>query len=78
MMKPLVFWLLALGLLTPIAARSLPAKATGDQLRHTCVFDNHPENQPFINGVQRQLQYLVWGERSLDKMCVSVHSTSAR
>jgi hypothetical protein len=50
----------------------------GDQLRHTCVFDNRPENQPFVNGVQRQPQYVVWGERSFDEMCVSVYGTSAR
>jgi hypothetical protein len=50
----------------------------GDKLRHTCTFDNRPENQPFVNGVQRKPQYVVWGERSFDEMCVSVYGFTAR
>ena len=52
-------------------AEPIPVQA-GDVLRHTCTYDNSPEHQPVVNGVQRQPRYVVWGERSFDEMCVTV------
>jgi hypothetical protein len=42
----------------------------GDQLIMTCVWDNSPENQPYIGGQQQAPRDVRWGEGSLDEMCL--------
>ncbi len=42
----------------------------GDTLRITCIYDNSPQNQPWINGVQEKPRYIVWGESTQDEMCI--------
>lgn len=42
----------------------------GDQLIMTCVWDNSPENQPYIGGRQQAPRDVHWGEGSLDEMCL--------
>jgi len=37
----------------------------------TCVYDNSPENQPVINGVQTDPTKVTWGEGTFDEMCVN-------
>jgi hypothetical protein len=43
----------------------------GDTLRTTCVWDNRPENQPFVDGMQVAPRELRWGEGSDDEMCLN-------
>jgi hypothetical protein len=50
--------------------------ANGDTLRTTCVFDNRPENQPFVDGVQVQSRDLRWGENTTDEMCLNFYYVS--
>lgn len=47
------------------------AYARGDQVRLSCSFDNSLANQPVINGQPVQPRRVVWGEGSLDEMCLS-------
>jgi hypothetical protein len=37
----------------------------------TCVYDNSPENQPVVNGVQSDPTHVTWGESTFDEMCVN-------
>jgi len=37
----------------------------------TCVYDNSPENQPVVNGVQTEPSEVAWGEGTFDEMCVN-------
>ena len=39
--------------------------------RLTCVYDNSPENQPVVNGVQSEPNEVAWGEGTFDEMCVN-------
>ncbi len=43
----------------------------GDTLRLVCIYDNSPENQPVIDGVQQEPQEVRWGARSVDEMCMA-------
>jgi len=43
----------------------------GDTLKLECVFDNSPENQPVVNGVQQTPVDVTWGEGTLDEMCLN-------
>ena len=42
----------------------------GESLEVTCNYDNSPENQPIVNGVQQEPQYVEWGDGTLDEMCI--------
>lgn len=44
--------------------------APGDGLRLTCTYDNSPDNQPVVNGVQIEPRRVQWGEGTLDEMCL--------
>ncbi len=44
--------------------------APGETLHLTCAYDNSAENQPFINGEQQEPRDVVWGESTLDEMCL--------
>jgi hypothetical protein len=49
----------------------------GDQLRITCHFNNSPENQPVIDGMQTAPQDLNWGEGTHDEMCLgAIYATA--
>lgn len=39
--------------------------------RLSCVYDNSPENQPVVNGVQTEPAEVGWGEGTFDEMCVN-------
>ncbi len=56
---------------------SVPFRPTGgpngDTLHTTCVWDNRPENQPFIDGVQAASRDLRWGEGTSDEMCLNYY-----
>ncbi|MBA2663433.1 MAG: hypothetical protein H0U74_14190 [Bradymonadaceae bacterium] len=43
----------------------------GDSVRLTCVFDNSPENQPFVDGVRKEPKEVRWGGRTEDEMCMA-------
>jgi hypothetical protein len=49
------------------------AGANADTLRTTCVWDNRPENQPFVDGMQVAPHPLRWGEGSDDEMCLNYY-----
>lgn len=40
-----------------------------DQLRLHCTFDNSAANQPFVNGLRRDVSDITWGEGSDQEMC---------
>ncbi len=44
----------------------------GDQVRITCQFNNTPEVQPEINGTRVKPRYTVWGEGTVDEMCLGI------
>jgi hypothetical protein len=44
--------------------------APGDSLRASCVYDNSPEHQPFIDGVRQPPKRVAFGEASANEMCV--------
>ncbi|MFO0562855.1 MAG: hypothetical protein U0269_32850 [Polyangiales bacterium] len=49
-----------------------PATGTNaDTFRTTCVYDNRPENQPFVDGMQVAPRDLSWGEGTNDEMCLN-------
>jgi hypothetical protein len=41
------------------------------QHRMTCSYDNSPENQPVVNGVQSDPTHVVWGDGTSDEMCLN-------
>lgn len=43
---------------------------SGETLRLTCSYDNSAENQPVVDGVQQAPRDVIWGESSLDEMCL--------
>lgn len=43
---------------------------TGDEIIMTCVWDNSPANQAFVDGRQQPPREVRWGEGSLDEMCL--------
>jgi hypothetical protein len=49
-------------------AEPLPARA-GDRIEATCEWDNSPEHQPIVKGVQLEPTDLHWGFGALDEMC---------
>ncbi len=40
------------------------------KVRLECVYDNSPENQPIVGGVQQEPKKVKWGEGTLDEMCL--------
>lgn len=58
-------WQRDYSLVTPIATLS------GDRIRITCVYDNGPANQAWVNGVQQTPRAVSWGESSFDEMCMT-------
>ncbi len=44
----------------------------GDQVRVTCQYDNAPEVQPEIGGTRVKPRYTVWGEGTVDEMCLGI------
>ncbi len=52
------------------------AGTNADTLRTTCVWDNRPENQPFVDGMQVAPRTLTWGEGSDDEMCLNYYYVS--
>jgi len=49
--------------------------APGEGLRLTCEYDNSPENQPLVDGVQVESADVVWGDGTLDEMCLAFITT---
>ena len=45
----------------------------GDQLNLECHWDNTSANQPVVNGVQRPVHEIRWGEDSADEMCMAFY-----
>jgi hypothetical protein len=43
----------------------------GDRLKVTCNWDNSPQNQPIVNGVQQPPREVRFGEGSTDEMCLT-------
>ena len=43
---------------------------SADKVRVSCTFDNSPENQAVVNGVQQPPRDVTWGEGSFDEMCL--------
>jgi len=43
----------------------------GDQFELTCEYDNSTSNQPVVNGEQLSPKDVVWGEGTLDEMCLN-------
>lgn len=43
----------------------------GDRVKLTCVFDNSPENQPYVDGKQLTPQTIGWGGGTNDEMCLN-------
>lgn len=43
----------------------------GDWFELTCSWDNSPENQPIINGVQSEPREVDWGDGTGDEMCLT-------
>lgn len=47
-----------------------------DRIKLECTWDNSQSNQPFVDGVQLQSQYVEWGDGTQDEMCLtSVYMT---
>ncbi|MEY4531097.1 MAG: hypothetical protein RLZZ156_1818 [Deinococcota bacterium] len=44
----------------------------GDQVKITCEFNNTPEVQPEIGGTRIKPRYVVWGEGTVDEMCLGI------
>jgi mono/diheme cytochrome c family protein len=44
----------------------------GDTVRVTCKYDNRAERQPEVNGRRVTPRYVVWGEGTLDEMCLTI------
>jgi hypothetical protein len=57
-------WQGGYGLRTPV--RFQP----GDEIRIECHWDNSPENQPYVGGVQQAPRDVYWGEGTRDEMCL--------
>lgn len=43
-----------------------------DAVRLRCTWDNSPENQPVIGGVQQPPRDVTWGDGSSDEMCLGI------
>ena len=43
----------------------------GDVLDVTCTYDNSAENQPVIDGQQREPRDVSYGDRTIDEMCIN-------
>ncbi|HIA05055.1 MAG TPA: hypothetical protein EYN66_24695, partial [Myxococcales bacterium] len=43
----------------------------GDSMKLTCVYDNSPSNQPYIDNLQVQPKHVIWGEGTFDEMCLN-------
>ncbi|MEZ4247543.1 MAG: monooxygenase [Polyangiales bacterium] len=57
-------WQQSYTLATPIVLQP------GDGIRLTCEYDNSDDNQPVVNGMQLEPRAVVWGEGTLDEMCL--------
>lgn len=44
----------------------------GDQVKITCEYTNTPEVQPEIGGARVKPRYVVWGEGTVDEMCLGI------
>lgn len=51
---------------------------SNDSIRVTCTWDNSPENQPWVGGVQQDPRDVWWGEGSRDEMCLGLAYVTAR
>jgi hypothetical protein len=50
----------------------------GETVKISCTFDNTKENQPMINGQQRDPRYVVWGEGTEEEMCLGYVQTTLK
>ncbi|MBA2665364.1 MAG: monooxygenase [Bradymonadaceae bacterium] len=48
----------------------------GDKLMLKCHWDNSAANQPMVDGVRREAQDVVWGDRTTDEMCLGIFLVS--
>ena len=49
--------------------------APGEGLRLTCEYDNSQANQPVVDGAQVESTDVVWGDGTLDEMCLAFITT---
>jgi hypothetical protein len=64
-------WQSSYWLKTPLQIHS------GDIVRVTCTYDNTVRNQPEVNGRRVTPRYTVWGEGTLDEMCLTIAQVGA-
>ena len=64
-------WQSSYWLRDPVRLRS------GDTVRVTCKYDNRPERQPEVGGQRTKPRYVVWGEGTLDEMCLTIAQVGA-
>jgi hypothetical protein len=50
-----------------------PVMESGDKLYLRCDWDNSPENQPIVEGVQQRSKDVIWGENTSSEMCVAFY-----
>ncbi|MBK04113.1 MAG: hypothetical protein CL920_34330 [Deltaproteobacteria bacterium] len=50
----------------------------GDQLGIRCHFNNSQSNQPYVNGKQKESQYVEWGDGTDDEMCLGTFYISCQ
>ncbi len=48
----------------------------GDKLRMKCTYDNSRQNQPYVNGARQTPRDVIWGEGTLDEMCLGLLYTT--
>jgi len=49
----------------------------GDTIRVACAFDNSKAGQPIVGGKQLAPRYVLWGEGTIDEMCLGMLSVAA-
>jgi cytochrome c553 len=64
-------WQSSYWLRDPVRLRS------GDTVRVTCKYDNRAERQPEVGGQRTKPRYVVWGEGTLDEMCLTIAQVGA-
>lgn len=47
----------------------------GDKVRLTCVYDNSESNQPVVAGERQASREVVWGDGTMDEMCLAYLTT---
>lgn len=65
-------WQQAYALQTPLTVHS------SDTIQVECTYDNRQANQPVIDGVQQAPRDVTWGEGTLDEMCLSFLTVTAK